>query len=482
MIQRFKIVERRLLAILVTGLALTVFSEVTFAENSVSGQPNIIFIMADDLGYGDLGCYGQKRIATPNIDQLSKTGMQFSDFYAGSTVCAPSRCVLMTGYHTGHCFIRGNGKESLRPQDVTVSEVLKNAGYSTGMFGKWGLGNVGSTGLPAKQGFDDFFGYLDQTHAHNYYPTFLIDNDKRIPLKNVAESEGQYGQGVAKEKVEYSHDLIMDRAFEFVDTNRKKPFFLYLPLTIPHANNQAKNKGMEIPDYGIYATKDWPEPQKGHAAMITKMDTDVGRLMKMLDDFGIRDNTIVFFTSDNGPHREGGNNPDFQNSNGPLNGIKRALTDGGIRVPMIVNWPGKIKAASKSKHIGAFWDIMPTFAEIAGASKSVPSDVDGISFLPELTGKSDQQQHKNLFWVFFEGKGARALRKGNWKAVQQPIHSAVRLYDLSTDIGETANLAAKYPEVVQQMVAGMDSEYTPMPRWQFPKKRNAKPAHQWFVL
>lgn len=450
------------------------------ASNSQADEPrlpNIVFIMADDLGYGDLGCYGQKRIQTPNIDSLSREGMQFSDFYAGSTVCAPSRCVLMTGYHTGHCFIRGNGKDNLRPEDVTVAEVLKKAGYVTGMFGKWGLGHEGSTGLPTRQGFDEFFGYLDQHHAHNYYPTFLIDGEKRFPLKNVVPGEGKYGQGVATVKKEYSHNLIMERALSFVDRNKDKPFFLYLPVTLPHANNEAKNKGMEVPDYGIYANKDWPEPQKGHAAMISLLDSDVGRLMQRLKKYGIDGQTIVFFTSDNGPHREGGNNPDFQDSNGPLNGIKRALTDGGIRVPMIVRWPGKIAAGSRSNHNGAFWDVMATLAEIGGVSDAVPQDTDGISFLPTLLGKENQRQHKNLFWVFFEQKGARAIRKGNWKAVQQPIHSSIRLYDLSTDVGEQVDLAAKHPDLVRQLAEEMDSEYVPMKRWQFPKpKTNSRPA------
>lgn len=437
-------------------------------------KPNVIFIMADDLGYGDLGCYGQKVIQTPNIDRLAKSGMKFTDFYAGSTVCAPSRCVLMTGYHTGHCFIRGNGKDNLRPEDVTVAEVFKKAGYTTGMFGKWGLGHEGSTGLPTRQGFDEFFGYLDQHHAHNFYPTFLIDGEKRFPLKNVVPEVGKYGQGVATEKKEYSHTLIMNRAFQFIDDHHDEPFFLYLPITIPHANNEAKNKGMEIPDFGIYADKDWPDPQKGHAAMISQMDSDVGKLMAQLKKYDIDENTIVFFTSDNGPHREGGNNPDFHNSNGPLNGIKRALTDGGIRVPLIVRWPNQIQPGSISNHIGAFWDVMPTMAELIGAEAAVPKDVDGLSFLPALLGK-EQQVHKNLFWVFFEQKGARAIRKGNWKAVQQPITAPVRLYDLSKDIGEQVDLAAKHPDIVEQLVAEMNSEYVPMKRWQFPKPKKKSP-------
>ena len=209
--------------------------------------PNIIFIIADDLGYGDLGCYGQKRIKTPNIDRLAREGMRFTDFYAGSTVCAPSRCVLMTGYHTGRAFIRGNGKDNLRPSDVTMAEVLKEAGYATGMFGKWGLGHEGSTGLPTRQGFDTFYGYLDQHHAHNYYPSFLIHNEKRVPLRNVVPKEGKYGQGEASKKVQYSHDLIMDEATKFLDNNKDRQFFLFLPWTIPHANNEAGRRGMEVP-------------------------------------------------------------------------------------------------------------------------------------------------------------------------------------------------------------------------------------------
>ncbi len=268
---------------LAVGISLAAFGLLAMPASSDAAQPpNIIFIMADDLGYGDLGCYGQKRIQTPVIDQLARDGMQFSDFYAGSTVCAPSRCVLMTGYHTGHAFIRGNGKDNLRPEDVTVAEVLKTAGYATGMFGKWGLGHEGSSGLPTRQGFDAFYGYLDQHHAHNYYPTFLIDGERRVKLANEVPNEGAYGQGKASQKKQYTHDLIMERALQFVEQNHKQPFFLYLPLTIPHANNEARGEGMEIPDHGIYAEKDWPQPQKGHAAMITKMDTDIGRLLSLL--------------------------------------------------------------------------------------------------------------------------------------------------------------------------------------------------------
>ena len=267
----------------VFGLRSSVFSLLVFcllsmasANHAASPRPNIIFIMVDDLGYGDLGCYGQREIQTPHIDGLAKNGMRFTQFYAGSTVCAPSRCCLMTGLHTGHCFIRGNGKDNLRPQDVVVAEIAKTAGYATGLFGKWGLGHEDSSGLPTRQGFDHFFGYLDQHHAHNYYPSFLVRNEERFPLTNVVPEEGDWGQGVATDKQQYSHDLITTAALEFVDNHRCQPFFLYLAYTIPHANNEARNLGMEVPDFGPYAQRDWPEPQKGHAAMITRMDADIG--------------------------------------------------------------------------------------------------------------------------------------------------------------------------------------------------------------
>jgi arylsulfatase A-like enzyme len=441
------------------------------AEREKSAPPNIVFIMADDLGYGDLGCYGQKRIKTPNVDRLAKEGMRFTDFYAGSTVCAPSRCVLMTGYHTGHAFIRGNGKDNLRPSDVTVAEVLKEADYTTCLAGKWGLGHEGSTGIPTRQGFDHFFGYLDQHHAHNYYPTFLIRDGERVQLKNVVPKEGQYGQGVATKKVEYSHDLIMDDALDWIDANHDRRFFLYLALTLPHANNEAGKAGMEIPEYGQYADKDWPEPQKGHAAMISRMDRDVGRLMDRLKKYGIDDNTIVFFTSDNGPHAEGGNDPNFQDSNGPLQGIKRSLTEGGIRVPMIARWPGHVKAGSTSHFAGAFWDVMPTLADLAGGEDAVPEDTDGISFVPELLGEGKQPSHDHLYWAFYERGGAQALRMGDWKAVQQPYDTPVRLYNLAEDLSESNNIADQHPDLVAKMKSIMDAEYKPSQRWTFPKPK-----------
>jgi len=458
----------RLLVLLVpTLLVLPLWADSIQAAD----RPNVIFIMADDLGYGDLGCYGQQRIKTPAIDRLAAEGMRFTDFYAGSTVCAPSRCVLMTGYHTGRCFIRGNGKDNLRPSDVTVAEVMGAGGYRCGMFGKWGLGHEGSSGLPTRQGFDAFYGYLDQHHAHNYYPTFLIRNEQRVKLANVVPREGQFGQGVATEKKQYSHDLIMAEAMKFLDANHKKRFFLYLPLTIPHANNEARQEGMEVPDFGQYADLDWPEPQKGHAAMISRMDRDLGVLFQRLRDHGIDEKTIVFFTSDNGPHREGGNNSDFNDSNGPLKGIKRDLTEGGIRVPLIVRWPGRIEAGSSSSFAGAFWDVMPTLAELAGTEKHVPADIDGISFLPSLLGQGTQEQHDYLYWAFYERGGSRALRSGDWKAVQQPIHTPVRLYNLKEDLGEEVDLAADNVALVKKLTAAMDGAYAPSTRWKFPEKK-----------
>ncbi len=460
-----------------TLLTVILIACVLLSGVAIAGErpPNLIFIIADDLGYGDLGCYGQKRIQTPHIDRLAKEGMRFTDFYAGSTVCAPSRCVLMTGLHTGRAFIRGNGKDNLRPSDVTVAEVLKSAGYTTGMFGKWGCGHEGSTGVPTKQGFDYFYGYLDQHHAHNYYPSFLVRNEERVLLKNIVPNEGQYGQGVATKMVQYSHDLIAAEALSFIDRNQDKPFFLYMPLTIPHANNEARAKGMEVPDHGIYKDKDWPEAQKGHAAMITRMDTDIGKVMERLKKYGIDDNTIVLFTSDNGPHAEGGNDPDFQDSNGPLKGIKRSLHDGGIRVPLIARWPGKVEAGSTNNHVAAFWDVLPTLADLGGATKHVPDGLDGVSFAPTLRDADDaQQEHEFLYWAFYERGGARAIRQGKWKAVQQPYHTPIRLYDLNKDIGEEKDLAKDHPELIAKLSKLMDGAYEPSERWKFPKPKQPK--------
>jgi arylsulfatase A-like enzyme len=440
-------------------------------------RPNIVFILADDLGYGDLDCYGQKRIRTPNIDGIAKEGLRFTDYYAGCTVCAPSRCVLMTGLHTGHAHIRGNAgrdrpeAQTLRDADVTVAEVLKKAGYATALVGKWGLGDEGSIGTPNKQGFDYFFGYFNQFHAHNYYPAYLIKNEVRFPLKNVVPGEGPFGSGVATTQVEYSADVITAEALKWVEQRRSQPFFLYYSPTLPHANNEGGRNGMEVPELGEYAQTDWPQQQKAHAAMISRLDADVGRLMDLLKKLGIDNNTLVFFSSDNGPHREGGNDPDFNDSNGPLRGIKRDLTDGGIRVPFIARWPGKI-APGVSDFVGGFQDAMPTLAEVAGASGSVPSQTDGVSIVPTLLGQRERQkQHEYLYWTFYERGGGQAARVGQWKAIQQPMSSAVRLYDVKKDIGEERDVAAENPEVVAKLAATMKGAYVPHENWKSPGER-----------
>ncbi len=419
-----------------------------------AAKPNIIYIMADDLGYGDLGCYGQKTIETPNIDQLAQEGMRFTQHYSGSTVCAPSRCALMTGLHTGHCYIRGNERVNLRPDDVTVAELLKEQGYATGLAGKWGLGVEGEEGVPNRQGFDFFYGYLDQQHAHNYYPTFLMKNEERVALKNVVPDPKPSGAGKASEKVAYSHDLIVNEGLDFIRSNHENPFFLYVALTIPHANNEAGPEGMEVPDFGPYANEEWSDAQKGMAAMVTRMDGDVGRLMALLKELEIDDNTLVIFTSDNGPHKEGGNNPEWFDSNGPLRGIKRDLYEGGIRVPLIARWPGKVAAGTESDHISAFWDFLPTAVDVAGGN--IPSGLDGISYLPTLTGASpSQQQHDYLYWEFTEQGGRQGIREGDWKGVRLDVFknpgAPLELYNLKEDLGETKDIAAAHPEIVARL-------------------------------
>lgn len=433
-------------------------------------KPNIVFLFADDLGYGDLGCYGQKRIKTPNLDRMAAEGMRFTQHYAGSTVCAPSRCVLMTGLHTGHAIVRGNALVPLRPEDVTVAERLKAAGYATGLCGKWGLGEAGSTGIPNRKGFDYFYGYLSQVHAHNYYPDFLWRNEDKVALRNIVDHPVKNGvaslSGVSSNKLDYSHDLIAEEGLNFIRQNYQRPFFLYLSMTIPHANNEAGKAGMEVPDYGIYKGTDWPEPQKGHAAMITRMDGDIGRVFALLKELGIDESTLVIFTSDNGPHREGGNDPDFNHSSGPLRGIKRDLYEGGIRVPMIVRWPGRIAAGNESDHVSAFWDFMPTACEAAGVK--APEDIDGISYLPALVG-GRQKQHKFLYWEFHERGSKQGVRMGPWKLVRFVNAGKVELYNLDEDLGETTDVADKHPEIVQTIMDYLKTARTSSEHWPLPE-------------
>ena len=470
----------RLIAIVVCSLLML---NVAFKARGQE-KPNIIFILVDDLGYGDLGCYGQKLIKTPRLDKMAAEGMRFTDFYAGNTVCAPSRSVLMTGQHMGHTHVRGNAsgpdmaKQSLRDEDVTVAEVLKSAGYRTALCGKWGLGDDapgGKTGLPRKQGFDFFYGYLNQVHAHNYYPEFLWRNETKEPQGNVVErmdrTYGGFTGGWATKRIAYSHDQIAGEALNFVRENAgsKEPFFLYLSLTIPHANNEATRStgdGQEVPDYGIYSDKDWSNQDKGQAAMISRMDADVGRLLDLLQELRIDENTVVMFSSDNGPHNEGGHNVERFDPGGPLQGMKRDLTEGGIRVPMIVRWPGKTPAGTISNHVGYFGDLMATASELSGGV--APDNIDSISFAPTLFGKADQQtQHQYLYWEFYEQGGKQAVRSGNWKAIRMPwMTGKTQLFDLSKDIGEESDVADQFPGQVRKLEAMMAEAHRPHPAWQ----------------
>ena len=432
---------------------------------SESSLPNILLIVADDLGYGDLGSYGQKEIQTPHLDRLAREGVRFTNFYAGSTVCAPSRAALMTGQHTGHTPIRGNSRQPLPDSSVTMAEILREAGYRTGLIGKWGLGELGSEGEPNRQGFDYFFGYLNQRHAHNYYPEFLIRNQERYPLDNIVpEPKDPDGSGVATTKLDYSHDLFTDEALMFIDESGEKPFFLALTYTIPHANNEAGELGMEVPDLGIYADKPWPTAAKGHAAMISRMDSDIGRLMARLDEKAIADETLVLFTSDNGPHREGGNDPESNDSNGPLRGIKRDLYEGGIRVPLIVRWPRHAPPATVTDRVGAFWDLLPTFAEIADVA--VPQGLDGQSLLTSFDGRFLSPEERTLYWEFHEGPASKqAVRMGQWKGVRLAPSAKLEVYDLANDPGETLDLADAFPEVTAKMLEYLATARTENADW-----------------
>lgn len=452
-------------------------------------KPNMIFILADDLGYGDLGCYGQEKIKTPHLDAMAAGGLKFTQFYSGSTVCAPSRCVLMTGQDTGNCWVRGNGAaeaQTLPDADITVAEKLKEAGYATALIGKWGLGELGSVGHPNKQGFDYFFGYLNQRHAHNFYPEFLIRNEEVVPLKNttspqweevrIATNKPEDGAGFAtpEGKIEYSHDLFAEEASEWIakQAETEDPFFLYFALTIPHANNEAGRvlgDGQEVPDYGIYADEEWPNPDKGQAAMITRMDRDIGNLVKQLQDLGIEENTLILFSSDNGHHKEGGNDPEFFDANGPLRGMKRDLTEGGIRVPTLAYWPAAIDAGRVTDHVAGFNDWMATACELAGVKE--PSKTQSISFAPTLRGDTaSQREHDYLYWEFYEKGSKQALRFGQWKAIREPMFTgSIQLYDVERDIGETQNVAIDHPEVVEQAEEFFKLGHTPNPLWKIRK-------------
>jgi arylsulfatase A-like enzyme len=439
---------------------------------TAAGRPNIIFIMADDLGYGDAGCYGQKQIKTPNLDRMAVEGLRFTQAYAGAPVCAPSRCVLMTGLHQGHARVRGNTEATtpaaaLRADDVTVAQVLKDVGYATGLIGKWGLGEPqkNQQGLPRRHGFDYFFGYLKQGHAHNYYTNYLWRNESKVKLPNVISTDPALKHNVAEKKVQYSHDLFANEALKFVRDHQNEPFFLYLALTIPHANDEAGDKGMEVPDYGEYANRDWPEPQKGYAAMVARMDRDIGRLLDLLGELKLDDNTLVIFTSDNGPHHEGGFDPDFFDSNGPLRGYKGGVTEGGIREPMIARWPGHVPAGKTSDAPVYFADMMPTFAALSGGA--APAGIDGIDISPTLQGK-DQPELSNrfLYWEFDrDGVLAQSARWGQWKADRDPKSQKLELYDLANDVGESHNVAAEHPDIEAKFAEYFRTARSDSPDW-----------------
>ena len=447
-------------------------------------KPNIIYILADDLGYGDLSCYGQKKFSTPNIDKLASQGIRFINHYAGCAVSAPSRSSLLTGLHTGHTPIRGNkevkpeGQWPLPAGTVTFPKLLQQAGYKTGAFGKWGLGYIGTTGDPNNQGFDEFFGYNCQALAHNYYPDHLWHNQEKILLKGDANHQ----TGI------YAPNLIHDKAIEFIEKNKDNRFFMFYCTTIPHAELSAPDdymakfrnkflpeksfKGIDSgPNYRLGSYGSQPEVHAAFAAMVTLLDDKVGEIVTELKKLGIEKNTLIIFSSDNGPHIEGGADPDYFDSNGPLKGYKRDLYEGGIREPMIAMWPGKIAAGKTTDHVSAFWDVMPTMAEIAGVK--TPAGIDGISFLPTLLG-GKQPQHEYLYWEFYEMGGRIALRMGNWKAVQYNITAVpktlIELYDLSKDQGETNNLASSHPDIIKKMEKLMKSSHIPSEVYTFSAK------------
>ena len=452
-----------------------VFSWQAAVAQDAGRRPSIVVILADDLGYGELGCYGQQLIQTPCLDRMAAEGLRLTRFYAGATVCAPSRSVLMTGQHHGRTRVRGNAgaanpaAQALRAEDLTVAELLQSSGYRTALFGKWGLGDVGAaeSGLPGRQGFDEFFGYLNQQHAHNHFPAFLWENEQRVQLRNKVQAVGNTGAGYATEAVEYADDLFAERSLRFVRENRDRPFFLFWSLVTPHANNERTRElknGAHVPDFGPYADRDWSEQDRGHAAMITRLDAHVGRLLNELRVLGLEQNTLVLFSSDNGPHNESGHTPARFQPAGPFSGLKRSLTDGGIRVPCLAWWPGTITAGTVSDRAAYFGDVMATAAELAGCP--APSGTDSLSLVPVLKGQSDRvQRHEFLYWEFHEGGFRQAcLYAERWKAIRR-LGGELQLFDTASDVAEKMDVAAEHPEIAARVSHWLDEARSESPDW-----------------
>jgi len=410
--------------------------------------------MVDDMGWGDAGCYGQKHIQTPNIDRFAREGTRFTDVYAGASVCAPSRSVLMTGLHLGHTRVRGNSgmiggigeqrRIPLEPEDVTVAMLLKEAGYVTGMTGKWGLGEPDSTGIPNKKGFDEWFGYLNQQHAHTYYTDYLWKNTERVTIEGNLNGQTK----------EYSHDLFAEWTLDFVRKHNDQPFFLYLPWTMPHGK-------YVVPSLESYADKDWPQDYKIHAAMVTRLDRDFGRLQGLLKELGLDERTIVFFCSDNGgvERREG-----VLDSVGPFRGMKAQQFEGGLRVPMIVRWPGKVPAQKVDSAPWYFADVLPTLCEIGGAK--VTGKIDGQSVLPTLLGKKQPElDTRRMYWEQYSGGFQQAVRWGKWKGHYIAAKERFELYDLNVDQMEANDVASQFPDVVRQLREFMTASHVPSLNW-----------------